>query len=366
VGQICARLEGLPLAIELAAARIKVLSPTEILKKLENRLKLLIGGARDLPARQQTMRSTIEWSYDLLNEDEKALFRCLAVFSGGFTIEAAETVINSQFPLTHKKTVIDKETQTTNREEPAIDVLEGITSLVDKSLLVLSEPGSNESRFRMLEVVREYALESLTDKKEDEAMRRRHAAYFLALAEKAEPHLADVQAIEWLNRLEEERDNLRDSLRFASRYDIQLGQRLSGSLWRFWLAHGHITEGCDQLELFLSQNPKTTNKETRIKMLLGAGYLNRVRGNFALTRSYAQESLALAHQTDDKKAGAFSFYQLGLPDSDSLSSNKCPRHLPDNKWHREHHPFLRLSLTPLYKISWRVQCFLVQVRLRRD
>lgn len=161
VAEICARLDGLPLAIELAAARIKILSPRAILPKLENRLKLLTGGANDLPARQQTMRGAIEWSYDLLTEDEKRLFRRLAIFANGFTFEAAEAVCsNDELQIADYKSNGNERLKTADQ----IEVLDLITSLADKSLLSAKEQAADEQRFRMLETVREYGLESLEKK----------------------------------------------------------------------------------------------------------------------------------------------------------------------------------------------------------
>jgi predicted ATPase/DNA-binding winged helix-turn-helix (wHTH) protein len=297
IAEICTRLNGLPLAIELAAARVKLMSPRAILVKLESQLKLLTGGARDLPARQQTMRGAIEWSYDLLDENQKILFRRLAVFAGDFTFEVAESVCG--------------EVLSSNDEIQNTDVLDCLSSLAENSLLIQVEQPSGESRFRMLEVVREYALESLEASGEWETVRRRHAEYFLRLAEEAEPFLQAAQSAKWLDRLEDEHDNLRIALRWAMQSDAKLGQQLVGAIWRFWWLHGHIREGCEQLGAFLSQRD-AADKMARTKMLLGAGFLNRLRGNFELTRSYAEESLALAREIGDKKSCAFSLYQLGL------------------------------------------------------
>lgn len=325
VAEICARLDGLPLAIELAAARIKLMSPKAILNRLESQLKLLTGGARDLPARQRTMRGTVEWSYDLLEEDEKVLFRRLSVFAGGFTLDAAEAVVSSQWSVVNKQankhegsmttrqTAEIKDSQPTNNYRSlTTDVIDLITSLIDKSLLVSKEQTNGDARFRMLEVVREFALESLEASGEWETMRHRHAAYFLALGEEAEPHLQAAQSSEWLNRVEEEHDNLRIALRWSINNETRLGQRLVGAIWRFWWLHGHIREGCEYLSAFLSQEDNAPNKKTRTKMLLGAGYLNRLRGNFESARSFAEEGLALAQTTGDKKGAAFSLYQIGL------------------------------------------------------
>ena len=190
VAEICYRLDGLPLAIELAAARIKVLSPQKMLERLGNRLKLLTGGAQDLPARQRTLRSTIEWSYGLLEEDEKELFARLSVFAGGRTLEAIEAICDAGGDL-------------------ALDVLDGLASLVDKSLLKQEEGVGGEPRFVMLETIHEYAREKLQGRGEAEEVRRQHAEYFLALAEEAEPAVEGEQQPAWVERLEEEHDNMR-------------------------------------------------------------------------------------------------------------------------------------------------------------
>ncbi|MBA3694597.1 MAG: protein kinase, partial [Acidobacteria bacterium] len=253
VAEICNRLEGLPLAIELAAARIKFLSPQAILTKLENRLKLLTGGARDLPARQQTMRGAVEWSYDLLTEEEKCLFRHLAVFAGGFTFEAAEAVAGCHFSAAGKEEMISEQ-ETLEIEQLTIDTFDGVTSLVDKSLLVSKEQANGETRFRMLEVVREYALELLETRGEAEAMRRSHAEYFLALGEEAEPHLQSAQSVEWLNRLEEEHDNLRAALQWSLDRDAAIAARLAAGIWRLWTFHSYLTEGRGWLEAALEQS----------------------------------------------------------------------------------------------------------------
>ena len=178
VAEICVRLDGLPLAIELAAARIRLLTPQAMLARLESRLQLLTGGARDVPTRQQTLRGTIAWSYDLLDEGERALFRRLAVFAGGCTLEAAEAVCQSaRDPLTGAGQAL------------AVEVLDGLESLVGKSLMRPQEAPGGESRFTMLETIREYALEKLGESGETAAVGRQHAVYYLGLAEEAQPKL---------------------------------------------------------------------------------------------------------------------------------------------------------------------------------
>jgi predicted ATPase len=229
VAEICARLDGLPLAIELAAARIKALTPQAIRQRLDRRLQLLTGGARDLPARQQTIRNMITWSYDLLEESEKILFRRLAVFVGGCTLEAAEDVCN-------------------RRGESDLDVLDNIASLLDKSLLRQKEQSDSEMRYTMLETIKEYGLEQLESSGEAETVRRHHAEFFLKLAEEAEPELTGANQQSWLDRLELEHDNLRAVLRqMAKNGDAKTGIVLAGTLWRFWLMRSHLSEGREWL-----------------------------------------------------------------------------------------------------------------------
>ena len=213
VAEICTRLDGLPLAIELAAARIKVLPPQALLARLESRLKVLTGGARDLPARQQTVRGAIDWSYDLLDADEKELFAWLSVFAGGWTMAAAESV----WPA---------------RDDPSLDMLDGLSSLVDKSLVKQDDRvPRGEPRFTMLEMLRDYAAERLEASGERDKARQAHAGYFLALAEEAAPQLTRAEQLAWLDRLEDEHDNLRAALRWAlDGGDVVLGLRLAG-MW---------------------------------------------------------------------------------------------------------------------------------------
>ncbi len=270
VAEICLQLDGLPLAIELAAARVRIISPQSILERLENRLKLLIGGAKDLPNRQQTVRDTVEWSYELLDQDEKILFRRLAVFAGGFTFEAAEAVCANY-----------------ESNKSQIEVLDGITSLVNNSLLVLD----GESRFRMLEVVREYAVETLEASGEAEAMRRNQAAYFLALSEEAEPHLQGEKSAEWLNQLEDEHDNLRTALRWSLENDAKIATHLAASLRFFWILHAHLTEGRDWLKTAL-ERADSFSSVVRMKLLNGIGIAARNQGDYETARLMHQEVLA--------------------------------------------------------------------------
>ncbi len=229
VAGMCRRLDGIPLAIELAAARVTLLSPEALLRRLERRLGVLTGGAPDLPERQQTLRATLAWSHDLLQPATQALFRRLAVFAGGWTLEAAEAVC-------------------ADAELPAEAVLGQLQVLVDSSLVRRLEDAGGEPRFGLLETVREYALEQLEIAGEAEELGRRHAAYFLALCERAERHLMSAEQAVWLDRLDAELDNLRAALAWApGSGQLELGLELAVALVRFWHERGHGREGLEWL-----------------------------------------------------------------------------------------------------------------------
>jgi predicted ATPase/class 3 adenylate cyclase len=234
VAEICHRLDGLPLAIELAAARVKLFAPEALLVRLERRLGMLTGGSRDVPARQQTIRNTIEWSYQLLDAGEKRLFVRLGVFVGGCTIEAAQAVCNADGDL-------------------PMEILDGIAVLVDQSLVRQIEGSDSEPRFRMLETIREYALERLDASGEVEAYRQRHAAYYQALAEAAEPELVGRDQLRWSARLDAEQDNLRTTLAWAlERHEVEAGLRLAVALRWLWIKRGLLSEGRRWLEMLLA------------------------------------------------------------------------------------------------------------------
>ncbi len=308
VAEICLQLDGLPLAIELAAARIKILSPQMILAKLENRLKLLTGGARDAPARQQTMRGTVAWSYDLLAEAEKILFRRLAVFAGGFTFEAAESVvsINEAVDETNDSPVL------TGIEQFDVDILDGLTSLVEQSLLLSKEQSNGTIRFRMLEVVREYALETLKASGEMERLQSSHVDYFLRLGEEAEPELLASQSAEWLNRLEEEYNNLRAALTWSLDHKPERAARLAASLRNLWIFRCYVTEGRRWLEAALAQGEEGNNPSAvRFKMLNGLGILARFQGDYKRARQSHEEGLAVGKAAGDMRQVAQSIRNLG-------------------------------------------------------
>jgi predicted ATPase len=239
VAEICSRLDGLPLAIELAAARLRVLPPQALLGRLSNRLTFLTGGARDRPTRQQTLRAAIDWSYSLLDESEQRLFARLAVFAGGCTLDAAEVV----------GTLV-----TDARGGDVASVLDCAASLIDKSLLRRSySAASPEPQLRMLETIREYALERLTGSGEEAIIRRQHAVYFLSLAEQAATEFKGPHRTAWLNRLEDSHDNLRAALRWAKEHrEVQIGLRLAVALEQFWELRSYLGEGARWLAELLA------------------------------------------------------------------------------------------------------------------
>jgi tetratricopeptide (TPR) repeat protein len=275
VAEICYRLDGLPLAIELAAARIKVLSPQKILGRLGNRLKLLTGGARDLPERQRTLRSAIEWSYGLLEEREKVLFGRLSVFAGGRTLEAIEAICDAKGDL-------------------PVDVLDGLSSLVDESLLKQEEGVGGESSFYMLETIREYAREKLEESGEAEELRWLHAQYFLALAEEAKPRINEAERDLWRSRLETEHGNLRAALRWAmDTEDSSTALRLADAIFWFWFHRGYWKEGRGWLEEALGLPGASMPTAERAEALAGVGILAWLQGDHDVARSRLEESVAL-------------------------------------------------------------------------
>jgi predicted ATPase/DNA-binding NarL/FixJ family response regulator len=280
VAAICRRLDGLPLAIELAAARVKALPLAALLTKLERRLPLLTGGGRDLPARQQTMRDAIAWSYELLSPAEQKLFRHLGVFVGGFTLEAAEAM--SREP--------DAET----------DMLGGVMSLLDKSLLRQWEETEGQPRFGLLETVREFALERLEASGEGSVIRRRYATFFVQLAERAESEFFGPQEITWLDRCQPELDNFRAVMAWSTSGDGDpaLGLQLGAALWWFWLRRVGVHEGRETLERALVRD-QAVRPEVRAKALAVAGEHATFQGDYAQSLAWLEASVALYQTLDD-------------------------------------------------------------------
>ncbi|HLB20164.1 MAG TPA: tetratricopeptide repeat protein, partial [Gaiellaceae bacterium] len=288
VAEICARLEGLPLAIELAAARTKLLPPVALLSRLGNRLELLTGGKRDAPQHQQTLRMTLDWSYDLLEPDAQRLFARLAVFAGGCTLSSAEAVCGGDG-----------------------SVLEGLTTLVDESLVRQRETDTGEPRFSMLEIVREYALERLSRSGDADETRRRHLEHFVSLAEEAEPKLADRDQIAWFARLEDEHDNLRAALAFALESDDSSSAlRLAVGVRRFWQIHGYLVEGRQALEAALAATPDVPS-ELRANALNMSGILAGEQGEFEAARALFEAALDDAHAVGATRVISSALVNLG-------------------------------------------------------
>jgi predicted ATPase/DNA-binding SARP family transcriptional activator/DNA-binding CsgD family transcriptional regulator len=293
VAEVCRKLEGIPLAIELAAARMGALAVEQVAQRLQDSLGLLSAGPRMASQRQRTMRAAIGWSYGLLSEEEKETFGSLSVFAAGFTLEAAEAVCPGAG--------IDEG-----------EVLYGLSSLVDKSLVVVEATREGGVRYGMLEPVRQYARERLEEGGQAEAVRGRHAEWCLRLAQEAEPHLSGPRSLEWLERLEVEHDNLRAALQWSLDREgpQQLGLRLGAALWWFWYARGHLTEGRRWLEEHLSRSgPAVT--EVRAKALNGAGWIAMFQGEFGDARAYSQEALALFRELEDEEEVASALVHLG-------------------------------------------------------
>ncbi|HLW03871.1 MAG TPA: LuxR C-terminal-related transcriptional regulator [Ktedonobacterales bacterium] len=290
--EICQRLDGLPLAIELAAARIKLLPPQALLTRLEDRLHVLTSAAQDAPARQQTLRDTLSWSYDLLDAEEQRLFRRLSVFVAGCTLEAAEAVMGTLG----------------NGER---SVLDGAASLIDQSLLQQREQPEHEPRLVMLETIREYGWECLRASGEAAALQQAHAAYYLALAEEAEPNLRVGGQEEWLERLEREHENLRAALRWLEEQgEREQALRLSGALWWFWWVRGHARAGRAFLERMLASGAEIS-VGVRAKALNAAGALASLQGQVAQAERLCQEALPLFRQLGDAQGVVNSLWILG-------------------------------------------------------
>ncbi|MCD6034128.1 MAG: hypothetical protein K0S78_6314, partial [Thermomicrobiales bacterium] len=291
VVEICSRLDGLPLAIELAAARSRLLSPDALLSRFNRRLDLLDRGPHDLPARQQTMRDTIAWSYDLLDPDEQRLFTHLSIFAGGATLEAAAAIAGD------------------SERGGGLDDFELIESLADKSLIQLT---GDEPRIRMLQVIRDFGQERLAESPQHQVIAQRHAAYFLALAEESEQLLAGSEQTRWLDLLEREQANLRAAVDWLrDEGQIEEALRLGGALWRFWWLRGDIDEGRHQLESLLAQTTPVS-PAVRAKALNGAGVLAESQGDWDTATSLHEESLAISRQIGDQHGVAWSLNNLGV------------------------------------------------------
>ncbi|MEX0789294.1 MAG: adenylate/guanylate cyclase domain-containing protein [Actinomycetota bacterium] len=290
VREICLKLDGLPLALELAAARIRTLEPSDLARRLNRSLDLLTGGARDLPGRQQTLRNTVAWSYDLLDEPHRRLLAQLGVFAGGFSLEAAEAVCC----------------------DDALDLLEGLA----EHSLVKATTTNDGTRYLLLQPVREFALEILEQSGEASATREKHAQFFLAMLQKAERFMQGPAQVEWLERLEAENDNLRGALAWALESGrTEIAARIAWGMWMFWWLHGYHQEGRRSIELLLAQNPTGIS---RTMALAAGGNMALVAGDHQAAQAWFRECIALARQIDDKVRLAVSLQSLGMSSLNSM------------------------------------------------
>jgi non-specific serine/threonine protein kinase len=298
VAEICARLEGLPLAIELAAARTNVLAPRQIVARLNNSLRLLTAGSQALHAHQRTLRATLDWSYTLLTPGEKVLFRRLAVFDGSWSLEAAESVGADQELIA---------------EEEVLDLL---SRLIDHSLVKV-EAGAEEMRYRLLETMRQYAGERLVASGEEEEIRLRHIAYYRSLLAQAETHFYKVEESTWLDLLEREVDNLRGALEHALTLDRQAGAELASALARFWFVRSYLSEGLDWLKRYLEVVGDThTELEAKTDLCLWAGLF---ANHLAWNKEYlelAERGLELANLLEDPRRIAWALYRRGSAEAE--------------------------------------------------
>ena len=290
IAEICTHLDGLPLAIELAAARSKLLSSRAMLMRLANRFQWLRAGPRDLPERQQTLRHAIDWSFDLLAPNEKALLRCLSVFVDAATVEAAETVCAGEN-----------------------EALELLTALADKSLVLRHEDRNGNIRIRMLETIREYARERLEEEGDASRVRARFALYYLGLVEATDNRSTDRSQVEWYDSLEEDHNNCLAALDyFLTQGDPDLALRMAVGLWAFWEARGYWTAGREQLTRVLSVTANTGQEPRRAKALYAAGVLADAQGDYASARQAFEEHLVIQRTVSNPRALAAAINNLGI------------------------------------------------------
>jgi predicted ATPase/class 3 adenylate cyclase len=292
IGEICRCLDGLPLAIELAAARIRIFSPEALVQRLDQRLTFLTTGTRDAEERQWTLRATIEWSHELLSAEEEMLFARLAVFLGGFRLDAAEAVCDPGGEL-------------------GIDLIDGLASLVDKSLLRQRDDPDGEPRFWMLETIREYALERLEASGAADAIARRHAVHYVELAERAEVELRGGSQLTWLVRLDAEQDNVRAALRWSLGNDPELPLRLAGSLYQFWEYRGHWNEGMRSVRESIGRATGGSAHPSYARALFSAGFLAQITGDYERSIRLLENALSLFREANDSRRTAHTLGELG-------------------------------------------------------
>lgn len=302
VAQICFRLDGIPLAIELAAARIKHFSPDQIAARLDDRFRLLMGSSRTAVPRQQTLRAAIDWSYSLLSEPERILFRRLSVFAGGWSVEAAESVCASDGLA-------------------SIEILDLLVRLVDKSLVV-TDTHEADPRYHLLETIRQFAREKLFDSGGGEDIQNRHLEYFRGMAERAEPELTGLRMPEWLKRLEKELDNVRAALEWSLKQHVQVGLRLASALLWFWDESGYLHEGSEWLAQLLSQLETQAHTIVRARVLGIRGYMLVWDNSAEEAQPILEESVAMCRKLGDRQGVAFGLIHLGIAISNNGDSGQ--------------------------------------------
>ena len=316
VAAICARLDGLPLAIELAAVRVRLFPPQALLGRLTRRLDVLRGGIRDLPRRHQALREAIDWSYELLTPDQQCVFQSLAVFSGGASLEAVEAVCQQHV-----------------QDEGVADIA---AALIDQSLVRRIESGQDEVRLGLLETIREFALERLTEAGKLDEAERRHMQCFLELAEQAEPLLTGVEQVRWLDRLDIERENLGAALdRAAAKGEVETALRLTAALWRFWVSRGYISEGRARVEGLLALPAESVDPRVRARALHGVATLIHYRGEHLRAKSLLTDCLTLWRRAGDRSGLATALNSLawmhielsGFNAARSLSEEALAQHI---------------------------------------
>ena len=314
IAEICARLDGLPLAIELAAARVRVLTPEAIMARLDHRLSLLAGGSRDLPERQQTLRGAIDWSHDLLEAGDQAAFARFSVFAGGTDEEAFTQVVLAEWPAD---------------AGPKPDALDAISSLLDKSLIRQELRAGEMSRYRMLQTIREYAAERLAEAEPEEETRLRHAEYYVALAEGVAARMFGSDQRWCLDTLELEHDNLRAAIGFAvDRGRAELAMRLLAASWRFWQMRGYLSEGRERAERILAMPDAKAHPEMRLRALDAAGGIVYWQGDMPAARDYYQEQGRVALELGDRSAQAEATYNESMTyalESDAEDAERLAR-----------------------------------------
>jgi predicted ATPase/class 3 adenylate cyclase len=292
IAEICARVDGLPLALELAASRIKVLSPMDLAARLDKGLSLLTSDAQDVPLRQRTLRGAIQWSHDLLDAEERRLFARLAAFAGGWTLEAAEAICGPKLER---------------------EMVDGLTSLVDSSLVTQGNASDTSIRFGMLETIREYAEESFTGSADEVGTRHRHAEFFRALAEAGEPHLMGKDRLRWFKFLELEHDNLRAAMDWAEKTgDIATALRAATALWRFWQERGHLQEGRARLERLLALPGAKARDPIRASALGALGGVAYWQNDYESMRPPYEEAVEIARELGEARLLAQALYDLAF------------------------------------------------------